>query len=90
MGQDLVDQARRPLGIVPRETPLWSLHRRNRLTLSEVGVRVVPAMPGFYGKPESVEDMIEFVVDRALSAAGLDLPMRRRWRDGDAAEPDNS
>jgi len=87
---DVMIKERRPLVIVPRETPLSSLHLRNLLTLSEVGVRVVPAMPGFYSKPESVEDMIAFVVDRALSAAGLDLPMRRRWRDGDAAGADSS
>jgi 4-hydroxy-3-polyprenylbenzoate decarboxylase len=82
---DVMIKERRPLVIVPRETPLSTLHLRNLLALSELDVRVVPAMPGFYGKPESVEDLIAFVVDRALAAAGLELPLRRPWRDGDPA-----
>lgn len=77
---DVMLKERRPLVVVPRETPLSTLHLRNLLTLSELGVRVVPAMPAFYAGPASVEGMIDFVVDRALDAAGLPLPVRQRWR----------
>lgn len=87
---DVMIKERRPLVIVPRETPFSSLHLRNLLSLSEWGVRVVPAMPGFYAKPQTVEDMIAFVVDRALSAAGLELPLRQRWCGGDLPESDPS
>jgi 4-hydroxy-3-polyprenylbenzoate decarboxylase len=76
---DVAMKERRPLVVVPRETPLSSIHLRNLLTLSDAGVRVVPAMPAFYNKPESIEDMVEFVVDRALDAAELELPLRKRW-----------
>lgn len=82
---DVVLKERRPLVIVPRETPFSSLHLRNLLTLSELGARVVPAMPGFYARPETVEDLIAFVVDRALAAADLDLPLRSVWRSPDGA-----
>lgn len=80
---DVMLKENRPLVVVPRETPFSSLHLRNLLSLSEWGVRVVPAMPAFYDQPRDIEDMIAFVVDRALSAAGLELPLRQRWRGGD-------
>ena len=70
---------RRPLVIVPRETPLSTLHLRHLAQLSELGVRVVPAMPAFYFGPRSMEELVEFVVDRAIQAAGLGLPLRHPW-----------
>jgi 4-hydroxy-3-polyprenylbenzoate decarboxylase len=71
---------RRPLVLVPRETPLSTLHLRTLLTLSELGVRVVPAMPAFYFRPRAIHELVEFVVDRAIQAAGLPLPLRHPWR----------
>ena len=76
---DVMLKERRPLVVVPRETPLSTLHLRNLLALSELGVTVVPAAPGFYFKPGGIEDLIEFVVDRALQCAGVDLPLRHPW-----------
>jgi 4-hydroxy-3-polyprenylbenzoate decarboxylase len=76
---DVMLKERRPLVIVPRETPLSTLHLRHLAQLSELGVRVVPAMPGFYFGPRTMEDLVEFVVDRAIQAAGLGLPLRHPW-----------
>jgi len=84
---DVMLKERRPLVLVPRETPCSTLHLRNLAALSELGVRIVPAMPAFYFRPTGVEDLIEFVVDRALQAAGLPLPLRHPWRGVDADEP---
>lgn len=82
---DVMLKERRPLVLVPRETPLSALHLCNMTTLAELGARVVPAMPAFYTEPRSIEDMIAFVVDRALQAADLDVPLRRAWREEDDA-----
>ncbi len=58
---------RRPLVLVVRETPLNRVHIENMLKVTEAGAVVLPACPGFYGKPRTVEELIDFVVDRALS-----------------------
>ncbi|HZL99011.1 MAG TPA: UbiX family flavin prenyltransferase [Planctomycetota bacterium] len=84
---DVMLKERRPLVIVPRETPLSTLHLRHLAQLSELGVRVVPAMPAFYFRPGSIEDLVEFVVDRAIQAAGLPLPLRHPWEGPPRAEP---
>jgi 4-hydroxy-3-polyprenylbenzoate decarboxylase len=76
---DVMLKERRPLVIVPRETPLSTLHLRHLAALSELGVRVVPAMPAFYFRPSSMEELVEFVVDRAIQAAGLPLALRHPW-----------
>jgi 4-hydroxy-3-polyprenylbenzoate decarboxylase len=76
---DVMLKERRPLVIIPRETPLSTLHLRTLLTLSELGVRVVPAMPAFYFRPAGQQELVEFVVDRAIQAAGLPLPLRHPW-----------
>jgi len=78
---DVALKERRPLVIVPRETPLSTIHLRNLLTLAEAGAHVVPAMPAFYTKPVDLEDAIAFVVDRAIQSAGVDLPLRKTWRE---------
>ncbi len=77
---DVMLKERRPLVIVPRESPLSTLHLRNLLTLSELGARIVPAMPAFYFHPETIEDLLEFMVDRAIQSADIDLPLRHTWR----------
>ncbi len=84
---DVMMKERRPLVIVPRETPLSTLHLRTLTTLSELGVHVVPAMPAFYTKPTTLDDMIAFVIDRAIQAAGLPIPMRHEWRAPGNASP---
>jgi 4-hydroxy-3-polyprenylbenzoate decarboxylase len=76
---DVILKERRPLVLVPRETPLSTLHLRNLLELSTLGARIVPAMPAFYFGPKDMDELVEFVVDRALQAAGAGLPLRHPW-----------
>lgn len=88
IGMDLVSRTadvclkeRRKLVLVPRETPLSTIHLRNLLTLSEAGAMVVPAMPGFYVHPETVSDMVDHVAGKALDALGLEHDLYPRWRE---------
>jgi len=76
---DVMLKERRPLVLVPRETPLSTLHLRNLHELSGLGASIVPAMPAFYFRPSSLEQALEFVVDRALQAARTGLPLRHPW-----------
>jgi 4-hydroxy-3-polyprenylbenzoate decarboxylase len=64
---DVALKERRTLVLVPRETPYSSIHLRNMLTLTEAGAVILPASPGFYMNPESVDDLVDFVVDRIVS-----------------------
>jgi 4-hydroxy-3-polyprenylbenzoate decarboxylase len=70
---------RRKLIVVPRETPVSTPHLRNLASLSEMGVVVLPAMPAFYGKPKTVDDLVNFVVGRILDILGLENKLYRRW-----------
>ncbi len=63
---DVMIKEKRPLLIVPRETPLSSIHLRNMLDLSNLGVSIIPAMPAFYNHPQSIDDMVNFVVGKVL------------------------
>lgn len=76
---DVVLKERRPLVLVPRETPLSEIHLENMLALSRMGVRIVPPMPAFYNHPESVDDIVDHVVSRILDQFGLPAPAARRW-----------
>lgn len=69
---DVFLKERRPLVVVPRETPLSSIHLRNLLTLSEAGAHIVPAMPGFYCEPRTVDDLLDFMTMKLLNL--LDIP----------------
>jgi 4-hydroxy-3-polyprenylbenzoate decarboxylase len=69
----------RPLVVVPRETPLSRLHLQNLLKLADAGAIVLPAMPGFYHRPASVADLVDFVVGRILDRLGIDHALVRRW-----------
>lgn len=71
---------RRTLIVVPREMPLNEIHLRNMLDLCRAGVRILPPMPGFYHKPESIDDLVNFVVGRILDALGLQLDLYERWK----------
>lgn len=70
----------RKLVIVPRETPFSLIHLRNLTTLAEVGVRVVPAIPAWYHNPQSIEDLVDFVVARALDQLDIDCIPIQRWQ----------
>lgn len=69
----------RRLIVVPRETPLHAIHLENLAKLSRLGVTVLPAMPGFYHKPETVSDLIDFVVGKILDQLGIEHGLFRRW-----------
>jgi len=69
----------RKLVIVPRETPFSLIHLRNLTTLAETGVRVVPAIPAWYHQPQTIEDLVDFVVARALDQLDIDCIPIQRW-----------
>lgn len=70
---------RRPLILVPRETPLSTITLENMLTLARAGAHVVPASPGFYHEPASIQDLVDFVVGRVLDLMKIPNEMSRRW-----------
>jgi flavin prenyltransferase len=70
---------RRRLVLVPRETPLSSIHLRGLATLHEAGAVVLFAAPGFYHGAETVDDLVNFVVARCLDQLGIDNSLVRRW-----------
>lgn len=78
---DVMLKENRSLLIVPRETPLHAIHLENMLTLSRLGVRIIPAMPAFYYKPQSMEEMIDFLVGKVLDNMTIDHDLYRRWGD---------
>lgn len=65
--------------LVPRETPYSSLHLENMLKLSRLGVTILPASPGFYHQPASVQDLVDFVVARLLDHLGLPQELMTPW-----------
>ncbi|MDZ4785863.1 MAG: flavin prenyltransferase UbiX [bacterium] len=69
----------RRLVIVPRETPLSQIHLENMLKLSRLGVRMVPAMPGFYHKPERLSDLVDMMVMKILDQMGVPNDLVKRW-----------
>ena len=73
----------RQLVVVPRETPLSTVHLRNLLLLAEAGAAVLPAMPGFYHHPRAVADLVDFVVARILDRIGIAHELVGRWRTPD-------
>lgn len=95
LSEDLISRAadvtlkeRRRLVLVPRETPLNRNHLLNMLRVLEAGAVVLPAMPGFYQRPTTVEDLVDFVVQRICQAVGLRVQSLAGWREpgpGDTA-----
>jgi 4-hydroxy-3-polyprenylbenzoate decarboxylase len=80
---DVALKEKKPLVLVPRETPLSSIHLENMLALSRAGAEILPACPGFYHRPASVEELVDFVVSRILSRVGVESALHPRW--GEAA-----
>ena len=76
---DVVLKERGQLIMVPREMPLSSLHLENMLKLSQMGVVMMPAAPGFYHQPKSIADLVDFVVARILDHLGVDQQLMARW-----------
>ena len=65
--------------VVPRETPLSAIHLESLLKLAQNGVRVIPAAPAFYHKPETIEEVADFVIQKVADSLGLNMDIIRRW-----------
>ena len=86
MSDNLIERAadvgikeRGQLILVPRETPFSSIHLQNMLSLSQQGVTIMPAAPGFYHNPESIEDLVDFMVGRVLDHLKIEQTIMPRW-----------
>jgi flavin prenyltransferase len=76
---DVTLKERRRLVLVPRETPLSAIHLRNMLRVTLAGAMVLPAAPGFYAGPSSIDDLVDFIVARVLDALKISHALSRRW-----------
>jgi 4-hydroxy-3-polyprenylbenzoate decarboxylase len=76
---DVMLKERRPLVVVPRETPLSVIHLENLTSLARAGAVVLPAMPSFYGKPQTIDQALDTVVARVLDHLGLENDLVKRW-----------
>ena len=76
---DVMLKERRPLVVVPRETPLSLVHLRNLTSLAEAGAIVLPAAPAFYQRPTSLDDVVNFVVGKVLDVIGVEHQLFDRW-----------
>lgn len=79
---DVAVKERRTLVMVPRETPFSPIHLEHMLTLSRLGVVMLPAAPGFYHQPTCIDDLIDFIVARILNQLGIEHALVPRWGEG--------
>ena len=80
---DVMLKEKRPLILVPRETPFSLIHLRNMTLLAEAGATILPANPGFYHRPQSVDQVVDFIVARVLDHLGVPHGLMARWGEGD-------
>ena len=78
---DVALKEKRRLIIVPRETPFSSIHLENMLKLSNVGASIIPAIPGFYHKPQTMDDLINFVVGKILDHIDIENNLFKKWEE---------
>jgi len=78
-GAEVALKERRRLVVVPRETPLSTIHLENLLALARAGAIILPPSPGFYHGPTTMDDLVKFVVSRTLDALGIDNDLVQRW-----------
>ena len=71
----------RKLIIVPRETPFNTIHLENMCSLSKIGATIIPAMPGFYHKPKTIEDLVDFLIGKILDYIGIENNLFKKWED---------
>lgn len=83
---DVVLKERRRLILVPRETPYSQIHLENMLRLTQAGAIILPASPGFYDRPRSIDDLIDFVVGRVLAHLDVPAEIGPRWQSGETGE----
>ena len=76
---DVTLKERRPLILVPRETPMNLIHLRNMTAAAEAGAAILPAMPAFYQKPETFEDLADFIAGRILNLLGIEHDLFPPW-----------
>jgi 4-hydroxy-3-polyprenylbenzoate decarboxylase len=76
---DVIMKEGRPLFLVPRETPLHVIHLENMTKLARMGVRIIPAMPGFYHRPRHLDEMVDFLVGKILDSMGIEHQLYHRW-----------
>jgi 4-hydroxy-3-polyprenylbenzoate decarboxylase len=81
---DVMLKERRPLVLVPREMPLSAIHLENMLKLARAGAVILPPAPGFYMRPESIADLVDFVVARVLDHLGVQHDLVARWGESKA------
>lgn len=77
---DVCLKERRPLVLVPRETPFNLIHMRNMVAVAEAGATVLPAIPSFYNQPKTVEDVVDTVVARVMQHLGLPQAITPAWQ----------
>lgn len=78
---DVALKERRQLVVVPRETPLNTIHLENLLRLARAGAHILPAMPGFYHHPHKIEDLVDHLVGKILDSLGIEHRLFQRWGD---------
>lgn len=76
---DVALKENRQLILVPREAPYNAIHLEHMLTLTQMGCTIIPASPGFYNKPQSIDDLIDFIVARILDHLGVEQKLVPRW-----------
>lgn len=76
---DVALKERRPLAVLFREAPLSVIHLKNLLTLSDAGAIIIPAAPAFYGRPENINNLIDFMAGKVLDVLGIGNDLYRRW-----------
>ncbi len=87
---DVVLKERRPLVLLVRETPLHAGHLRTMLRLAEIGAVIMPPVPAFYTRPQTIGDIVDQTVGRALDAFDIDVGLVKRWQGTGAAPADTA
>jgi 4-hydroxy-3-polyprenylbenzoate decarboxylase len=83
---DVMIKERRKLVLVPREAPLSEIHLRNMLAVTRAGAEILPASPGFYHGPRTIDDLVDFVAGRILDRLGVENSLMRRWQGAPVVE----